>query len=298
MQSVMLTTEETRKLLSCSCPDAVALYLYRKSQQPLETALDALHFTVPQMVAATDCLRQLGLWEPASRPALQPEKPVYTDADLREAMKDNRAAFSKLVGEAQRRLGRTLSTEELKTLLSFTDYLRLPPEVVGILLTYCIERNRRKGIRAPSMRTIEKEAYHWADEGIDTLEAACFHVEAQRRLYTRVQQLRLLLGLDARRLTSDEERYLSTWVSMGFPDESINLAYERTCNRTGAFKWTYMNSILKSWHEKQLHTPQEIAEGDTAPTAKRRGGFQQHGDKLSPLARRAVQSALAEDEEE
>ena len=296
MQSVTLTTEETRKLLSCSCPDAVALYLYRKAQQPLETALDALHFTVPQMVAATDCLRQLGLWEPASRPALQPEKPVYTDADLREAMKDNKAAFSKLVGEAQRRLGRTLSTEELKTLLSFTDYLRLPPEVVGILLTYCIERNRRKGIRAPSMRTIEKEAYHWADEGIDTLEAACFHVEAQRRLFTRMQQLRLLLGLDSRRLTSDEERYLSTWISMGFPDESINLAYERTCNQTGAFKWAYMNSILKSWHEKQLHTPQEIAEGDTAP-AKRRGGYQQHGDKLSPLARKAVQSALAEDEE-
>ena len=297
MQSVTLTTEETRKLLSCSCPDAVALYLYRKAQQPLETALDALHFTVPQMVAATDCLRQLGLWEPASRPALQPEKPVYTDADLREAMKDNKAAFSKLVGEAQRRLGRTLSTEELKTLLSFTDYLRLPPEVVGILLTYCIERNRRKGIRAPSMRTIEKEAYHWADEGIDTLEAACFHVEAQRRLFTRMQQLRLLLGLDSRRLTADEERYLSTWISMGFPDESINLAYERTCNQTGAFKWAYMNSILKSWHEKQLHTPQEIAEGDTAPAVKRHGGYQQHGDKLSPLARKAVQSALAEDEE-
>ena len=57
MQSVTLTTEETRKLLSCSCPDAVALYLYRKAQQPLETALDALHFTVPQMVAATDCLK-------------------------------------------------------------------------------------------------------------------------------------------------------------------------------------------------------------------------------------------------
>ncbi len=297
MQSVTLTTEETRKLLSCSCPDAVALYLYRKAQQPLETALDALHFTVPQMVAATDCLRQLGLWETASRPPLQPEKPVYTDADLREAMKDNKAAFSKLVGEAQRRLGRTLSTEELKTLLSFTDYLRLPPEVVGILLTYCIERNRRKGIRLPSIRTIEKEAYHWADEGIDTLEAACFHVEAQRRLFTRMQQLRLLLGLDSRRLTSDEERYLSTWISMGFPDESINLAYERTCNQTGAFKWAYMNSILKSWHEKQLHTPQEIAEGDTAPAAKRHGGYQQHGDKLSPLARKAVQSALAEDEE-
>ncbi len=129
MQSVTLTTEETRKLLSCSCPDAVALYLYRKSKQPLETAMDALHFTAPQIVAAKECLVQLGLWDTPTKPALAPEKPVYTDADLREAMRDNRAAFSKLVGEAQRRLGRTLSTEELKTLLSFTDYLRLPTEV-------------------------------------------------------------------------------------------------------------------------------------------------------------------------
>lgn len=304
MQSVMLTTEETRKLLSCSCPDAVTLYLYRKSKQPLETALEALHFTASQMLAAKDCLLQLGLWETAAKPALMPEKPIYTDSDLREAMRDNRAAFSKLVGEAQRRLGRTLSTEELKTLLSFTDYLRLPTEVVGLLLNYCIERNRRKGIRAPSMRTIEKEAYHWADEGIDTIEAACFHVEAQRRLFSRVQQLRLMLQLDNRKLTADEDRYLTTWISMGFPDEAINLAYERTCNQIGSFKWAYMNSILKSWHEKQLHTPQEIAEGDSVrPAPKKRDsyprdGYQRHGGKLSPLAKRAVQSALEENGEE
>lgn len=301
MQSVTLTTEETRKLLSCSCPDAVALYLYRKSKQPLETAMDALHFTAPQIVAAKECLVQLGLWDTPTKPALAPEKPVYTDADLREAMRDNRAAFSKLVGEAQRRLGRTLSTEELKTLLSFTDYLRLPTEVVGLLLNYCIERNRRKGIRAPSMRAIEKEAYHWADEGIETIEAACFHVEAQRRLFTRIQQLRLMLQIDNRKLTADEERYLTNWISMGFPDESINLAYERTCNQIGSFKWAYMNSILKSWHEKNLHTPQEIALGDgAAPSVskRRKDGFQRHGDKLSPLARKAVQNALKEDQED
>ena len=146
------------------------------------------------------------------------------------------------------------------------------------------------------MRTIEKEAYHWADEGIDTIEAACFYVEAQRRLFSRVQQLRLMLQLDTRKLTAEEERYLTSWISMGFTDEAINLAYERTCNQTGAFKWAYMNSILKSWHEKQLHTPQEIAEGDTAPS-QRRGSYQKSGGKLSPLAKKAVQRALAEDKE-
>lgn len=299
MQSVTLTNEETRKLLSCSCPEAVALYLYRKADQPLETALDALHFTVPQMVAATDCLRQLGLWEAAAKPSIQPEKPVYTETDLREAMKNHKGEFSKLVGEAQRRLGRTLSTEELKTLLSFTDYLRLPTVVVGLLLNYCIERNRRRGVRAPSMHTIEKEAYHWADEGIDTIETACFYVETQRQLFSRVQELRLLLQIDQRRLTAEEERYLSTWVSMGFGNDAINLAYERTCNQTGAFKWNYMNSILKNWHEKHLHTIEEIQQGDSAPSqqTRQRGGYQHRGGELTALAKKAVQQALAEDQE-
>ena len=161
MQGVTLTSEELRKLLSCGCPDALALYLYRKAGLPLETALDALHFTVPQMVAATESLRQLGLWEAPVKRQPPAETPSYSDEQLHSAQRDPN--FSKLVGEAQRRLGRGLSTEEMRTLLSFTDYLRLPSDVVGMLLAYCVERNRRRGVRPPSMHAIEKEAYHWAD---------------------------------------------------------------------------------------------------------------------------------------
>lgn len=302
MQGVTLTSEELRKLLSCGCPDAVALYLYRKAENPLETALDALHFTVPQMVGATDCLRQLGLWDTQTRTAPQPERPTYTDDDLREAMRSNRTKFSKLVGEAQRRLGRTLSTEELKTLLSLTDYLRLPTDVIGLLLAYCVERNRRRDVRPPSMRTIEKEAYHWADENIDNLETASYYVQTQLQIHTRVQQLRLLMQIDHRRLTQTEEQYLASWVKMGFNNAAIQLAYERTCVSTGGLKWAYMNSILKSWHEKNLHTPAQIKNGDTMPektTAQRTTkGYQHHNDALTPLARKAVQDALAEGQEE
>lgn len=299
MQGVTLTTEELRKLLSCGCPDAVALYLYRKSAQPLETALDALHFTVPRMVAATDCLRQLGLWESAERASLEPERPTYTEEDVRRAMKDER--FPKLVGEAQRRLGRTLSTEELKTLLSFTDYLRLPTEVVGLLLHYCVERSRRRGVRAPSMRSIEKEAYRWADENIDNLETACYFVQQQLQVHTRIQKLRLLLQIEQRRLTLAEEQYLTAWIAMGFGDDAIRLAYERTCLNTGGLKWAYMNSILKAWHEKGLHTPQQIAQGDTPSAAaaprRKKEMYQHHNDELSPLERQAVAQALKDGQE-
>lgn len=299
MQGVTLTTEELRMLLSCGCPDAAVLYLYRKAGLPIETALDALHFTVPHMIAATDCLRQLGLWESAAKPQIQPERPVYTDEALQQALHSDRSTFPKLVGEAQRRLGRTLSTEELKVLLGFTDYLRLPTDVVGLLLSYCVDRCRRRGVRPPSMRTIEKEAYHWADENIDNLETASYYIQTQVQIQTRVQQLRLMLQIDQRRLTSAEEQYITSWISMGFPDDTIRLAYERTCLNTGALKWAYMNSILKSWHEKGLHTPGEVKRGDGAPSAPpsfQRSKREQHAQnqELSPLARRAVQRALAD----
>ena len=302
MQPVTLNTEELRTLLSCGCPDAVALYLYRRSAQPLETAADALHFTVPQIVAATECLRQLGLWDTPERPPLQPERPVYTEQDIRLAMRDSRTRFSKLVGEAQRRLGRTLSTEELKTLLSFVDYLRLPVEVVGLLLSYCVERARRRSMRAPSMRTIEKEAYRWADDNIDNLETASFFVQQQLQLHTRIQQLRLLLQIDQRRLTAAEEQYITSWIAMGFGDDAIRLAYEKTCLNTGALKWAYMNSILRSWHENNLHTPEEIAQGDSkapAAAAPRRGNemYAAHDAPLTPLEKKAVAQALAKAQE-
>lgn len=304
MQGISLTSEELRKLLSCGCSDAVPLYLYRKAGAPLETALDALHFTVPQMVHATDSLRQMGMWQEAYHTIMQPERPSYTDADLQGAMRNRDGQFPKLVGEAQRRLGRTLSTEELKTLLTITDYLRLPTEVVGLLLHFCIERNRRKGSRAPSMRSIEKEAYRWADEGIDTFETASYYIQTQLQLHSRIQQLRLQLQIDQRKLTSAEEQHLSNWINMGFTDEVIRMAYERTCLNTGGLKWAYMNSILSSWHEKGLMTPQQIAQGDGAPKVmnKRKPpagkNFIRPGQELSPLEKQAVAMALAGVEED
>ena len=294
MQPVALTSEELRKLLSCGCPDAVTLYLYRKAELPLETALDALHFTVPQMVGATDCLRQLGLWETPQKIQLEPERPTYTQDDVQRAIMESKGQFSKLVGEAQRRLGRTLSTEELKILLSFTDYLRLPTDVVGILLSYCAERCRRRGVRAPSMRAVEKEAYRWVDESIDNLETASFYVQQQLQVHTRIAQLRLMLQLDQRRLTATEEQHLTSWIQMGFSDEVIGMAYERTCLNTGGLKWNYMNSILKSWHEKNLHTPKEIAEGDQRNTNQM---YQRHNDTLSPMEQKAIAQALADGQE-
>jgi DNA replication protein DnaD len=54
---------------------------------------------------------------------------------------------------------------------------------------------------------------------------------------------------------------------MGFSPEAVSIAYDRTVLKTGALKWPYLNSILKSWHQKGLHTPEEIETGDGSSAA-------------------------------
>ena len=65
---------------------------------------------------------------------------------------------------------------------------------------------------------------------------------------------------------------------MGFTEDAITLAYERTVYNTGSFKWPYMNAILKRWHAAGLHDRRAVEEkegarpGAKAPAAKTEGG--------------------------
>ena len=80
-------------------------------------------------------------------------------------------------------------------------------------------------------------------------------------------------------------KYISSWVEMGFDDDAIALAYERTVRKKGSLVWPYMNSILKSWHQKGLHTLQQIKEGDSARKGSYPGGGAAAGTKKDEQSR-------------
>jgi DnaD/phage-associated family protein len=105
-----------------------------------------------------------------------------------------------------------------------------------------------------------------------TVEEAAAFIQSQNQRNTRLHRLMGLLQIRGRNLTPAEERYAQSWLDMGFDDEAISMAYERTCINTGGLKWPYMNSILKRWHEAGLHTAEQIRTGDTKaqPKSERR----------------------------
>ena len=151
-------------------------------------------------------------------------------------------------------------------LYTIYDFLALPAEVILLLTTWCTEETERKygPGRKPRMSQLRKEAFLWKRLGVDTPEAADAHVRHLSALRDRERSLLPRLGIAGRAPVEGERKYLASWVELGFDDETIALAYERTVMKKGALNWAYMNSILKSWHQKGLHTRKQVEEGDSA----------------------------------
>lgn len=291
-----LPKQDIRKLLSAASGDAALLYLYLRSGADPDQARDALQMSANQLDCAMASLRQMGLIEEKPRFLEPGERPVYTEQDITREMEKGKD-FGLLVGEVQRRLGRTLSTEELKILLSLRDYLRLPDEVISILISFCMQRNRARGnVRAPSMRSIEKEAYVWADNGIDTLEEAAAYMQQQLMRQSKLGSIRHALQIHDRRLTPSEERYILKWLEMGFGEPEILLAYDRTCLQAGGLKWNYMDRILTSWQNQNLYTVDQIQKFDKGPE-RRTAAKPAAPDDVDPMALRAIQRMMNEKED-
>lgn len=149
---------------------------------------------------------------------------------------------------------------------SVYDYLALPAEVILLLVTWCVLRTEEKygQGRKPTLPQIRSEAFRWKRQGADTPEAAEEYLKKATQLRSRGARLLPLLGVAGRGPVEAELRYLEAWADMGFEDEAVRLAYERTVLKKQAMNWPYMNSILKSWHQKGLHTVPQIRQEDSA----------------------------------
>lgn len=270
--SVTMSADTARRLLGSGSGDAALLYLHiltSGGRFDSGAAAQAIHRSAEQVDAAFQILRRLGLTEsPASRPVPQSaeELPQYTPQDIQREL-ERGETFRQLVDDVQKSLGMRLSADGLMILFGIYDSLRLPPDVILELVTHCCgEFERRYGPgRRPSMRYIEKAAFTWEREGIFSLDASADYIRRQEELRVSENAMARAMGISGRSLSATERKYIDLWTSLGFNAEAVGLAYDRTVTNTGRLAWRYMDSILRSWHAKNLHTPEEIASGDAPP---------------------------------
>ena len=285
------------KLIAAHDGDVALLYIWlcRQGSFDAEAAARELCRTGAEIKNAYEKLCRMSLARPdapeAPEPKLPPaeELPEYTSEDIVRRSKED-SGFQAVIAQAQHKLGRILSTADLKTLFGIYDYLALPADVIFMLIGYCIDVFAEKygPGRLPSMRSIEKEAYSWANREIITIEQADEYIRTAAGKRSRAGEVKAAMGLGSRVLTPTERKYMLSWFDMGFDNEAILIAYDRTVTNTGALKWGYMNKIMLSWHSKGIHSAAEVAERDSrsgasAVKAENRHRSNVSGDELERL---------------
>ena len=267
-----MTARAADRLLSAGNGDAALLYLWLLRHGGIlagEAARKGLKWDGQRLEEALAALVRLGLADGTVQPApAAPAPPAgpteYTAADITRELEDCASSFPGLVNEVQRRLGKILSTSDLKSLYTLYDYLALPAEVICLLVSWCVEEFEHKygPGRRPRMSQIQKEGFVWRRLGVDTAQAAEEHLKRQALYRTRAGEILRLLDLPPRPLVEKEKKKVAAWTDMGFSDEVLRLAYEKTVYKKQKMDWDYMNGILCGWHKKNLHTLAEIEAGD------------------------------------
>ena len=274
--AVSIPAEEIDALLRERDGNCALVYLALQRTGGKLPHAQTLGLSDAQLRAAMETLARLGLVsdgaEPKKEKPLPPaaELPQYTAEDLVRRVRED-VTFQSVCAHAEQFFGRKLTTPETQALLGMQDYLGLPVEVLMELITHVFTtyRSEKGPGRNPTMRMIEREAYVWARNELMTQELAEEYIERQKQRRGDMARLMEALEIAGRAPSPSEKKYLSAWLDMGFGADAVAEGYDRTVISAGALKWPYLNKILLSWHEKGLHTLEEIQAGDPRGGARK-----------------------------
>ena len=301
-ETVTLSGQTIDKLIRAGDGDAALLYLHilkTRGQSASDETAAALGKSPGVIADAMALLSRLGLIkldgvltggsiaaaaERSDAPGGigAPEEPrEYTFEEIREELASG-SSFSMLAEEAQNSLGRKLSPDELMRLFGMYDGLRLPAEVILLLITHCISesRGRSGGGRKPTMSFIEKTAYIWEREGIFSLDKAEEYLKALAARASAQGEIKQALMIKGdNELSTSQKKYVDGWIAKGFDAAAVAIAYDRTMLQTGKLAWQYIDAILDRWHSSGIHTAREIEEKDGRPNGNGSKNEQKSADR-------------------
>ena len=277
-----MTAQAARRVVEAGDGDCALLYLALLESGDVKKARSALHWGEDRLSVAYGRLVDLGLAAPEQAPV--PEKkvrteemPTYSRQDIANAIRLE-PDFCSLYREVERLLGRDLGDADLQTLYGIYDGMAMPPEVILLLVNHKIHTLRRQTDKAgamPRMPQIRSEAAYWKRLGLDTVTAAEEYLRKQEAVNAREWTILSAVGITKQRpAVKDERAFIDSWVELGFSDQLIEEAYQRTVFNTGSMSWKYMDKILLRWHKEGLRTVEQVKAADkpsgTKPAARKR----------------------------
>ncbi len=180
-------------------------------------------------------------------------KPEYSLDQLAEFK--SRQDTAELMFIAETYLGRTLSANDVRSILFISDELHFSFDLLDYLLQYCIDRGKK------DFRYIEKVAISWAQANVTTVSQA----QNQAAKYDKDTYMVMNALGKSNQPTMKEAEFIKRWYQVyGFTSDVILEACERTVLATDKHRFEYADKILKSWQALGVHHKNDIAKADAA----------------------------------
>ena len=168
-----------------------------------------------------------------------------------KSIRDNN--LYELQNECERLLGKSLSTYEIGTLTSMNTQLGLSPQYILLLLAHLTET--RKKVTVSGLARLADELLN---QGMDTLEDLERYIREKSSEVQGEMEMRRLLGIHDRTLTPTERKYFQCWMhEYCYSIPIIGEAYDICVHKTGKLSLSFMNAVLKGWHEAGCKTLEE-----------------------------------------
>ena len=185
-------------------------------------------------------------------------KPTREEVALRGAQ-DEKIQF--LLREAQLKFGRTLKSGEASTLVWLYDDAGVDVSLILMAAEYSASATGTLNIR-----TIEKIALDWADNGVKTIAQAENRIAVLSRQETCWRLLESVFGLEHRSPSTKELELATLFVEeWKFSREMLRAAYEQCVDSTSKFSLPYIKKILESWHKKGYTSVEHTKAEDKKP---------------------------------
>ena len=279
-ENIVLSAQVVRRLTETKSGDACLLYLWLKrggDAMDEATLRDKLAWEAERFEDAKKTLSDAGLVrlheapkerEVSQAPVRSEQMPEYSDADVARRIEGD-ADFAALLRETERKIG-VMSAASVKMLLGLREHLGLPDDVIYLLINECIARKEElfgEG-RRPTMREIEKEGYAWAHKELYSAHAVDEYLKKRQEWRELFPMYQRALQIHGRMLSPSETEVIQEWITMGFPPETVAIAYDKTVYNCHEFKWPYCKGIMERWHKKGLHTPEQVRSENSSSGGK------------------------------
>lgn len=210
-------------------------------------ARPALSMPVSVPAAAAPVVSEQKNAETGQRLVTISARPKLSQEDI-AALSNANSTIGQLLQEAQLVLGAPLTPVESEILTALCSYYGLHPDVVLMLLQYCVSIGRK------SMNFVEKTAASWIEQGITTHEQVEQEIVRLTRDNENETKIVKAFQIHGRGLTSKEKEYVARWFALGLDEKLLFLACERSVENTGKTSFAYADKLLISWKSKGIST--------------------------------------------